>query len=65
MCHVPGASNQAAGNLSFKTPSVGEPEPEKTELLEREIPKQILDRSGGPVFMFIKDGIDTEMVKKC
>ena len=55
-------TNQAADSLSRH--SMGQPEPEKIELLQREIPKQTSERSGGPVLMVIKYGIDTEMVKK-
>ena len=43
---------------------VGETEAEKTELLEREIPKQTPNRFGGLVLLFIKNDIDTEVVKK-
>ena len=62
VCNVPGASNQGADNLSRH--SVGECESEKTDLLEREMPKQTSDRSGGPVLVVVEDHIDTEVVKK-
>ena len=50
------ASNQAADSLSRHP--VMKPEPEKTELMDRQIPKQTLDRSGGPALMVI----DTEVI---
>ena len=48
----------------YKRQPVGEPEPDITELLKREIPNQTPDRPGGPVLMIIKDRMDTKVARK-
>ena len=50
--------------MCIRDSPVGESEPKKTELLEREIPKQTLYTLGGPVLMVIEDDIDTKVIKK-